>query len=178
MSRHAKIASPVTDVKMPRAIAHNSALAHACTRGTAGAGKRRVKAKAELLLRQAGGQTVGDDRDVTDAVPFENAADEVIDTIADNGNIHPVIAAKGDEGRKVGIDLDRVEKSVELENGRVDQGNLRPHAFGCGNPAGVPILFQLLPRVTREPLQDKVRYIFKGNGAVEITKCVHNHRAL
>ncbi len=128
---------------------------------------------AGAFLRHAGGQMIGNDLDAGNAVIGENPTDEIVYPVAYHAHADAVAPAKGNEIRKAGIDLDRIEKGVEFRLRGLDQRDLRPHAFRSGYLAFRPGSFEALPFRSRKSLQNTIGDVLDRDRSVEITKCMH-----
>ena len=107
-------------------------------------------------------------------VPFMGAIGLRADVADADG---PAASSSGDEPGEPRVDLNRTDHGIELAGCRAQQSRLTLHALPRGHPARLPLGLEREPLVVGEALQDAVRGIAGGNGAVEIQEGVEAHRA-
>src|SRR5262245_19197697 len=126
------------DAEIRSAVAHvdalgmppeQSAFANPGSRGALLIAVRKKQPPGPSAAATIQDKPVGNDRKMVKTALSQDALDEIVDAIADDGDRDAVGDAKIDEGGKERVDDDLVERFVELLEGRPDQGNLALHTF-------------------------------------------------
>ena len=88
-------------------------------------------------------EPIRDDRQPAEAVAVEDAADRVIETVADDRERDAGAFGLGDERRERAVDHHRVQMRIDLLAARVEQRDLFGHAVVRADLAAAPGLFEV-----------------------------------
>src|SRR5512146_365353 len=108
-----------------------------------------------------------------EAVASENAANEVVHAVTDDDERYALLPAPRGQCLEAGRERYGIEDRIELGVRAAEQRNLSAHAFGCIDESAEPSRFEPAPGRQREPLEDVIRGIARGDGAIEVTVDSH-----
>src|SRR6185312_9666657 len=134
------------------------------------AGCARVRKMQTPFARRHVLQSVRGDRQPIQSAARENPMNAVVEAIAEDLDRQIALLRKRDELRKGRVDLALVQMRVELLAIHVQQRDLPCHAVARADASGTPFVFQRLPAITAEALEQSIGGVFDGNRSVEIAK--------
>ena len=89
----------------------------------------------------------------------KDATDEIVNAVANHAQAEPGVVAEPLEGNKIAVDLDSVEKGVQLGARCLDQPDLALHAYRRRDLAADPLILDRAPFRARIALEHEVGHV-------------------
>ena len=171
--RDAKIASPVADIDVGCVRCHDGAFADPRSSLAGGLLKRCFQSVIEAVPVLFDTEAIGDNVEMAKSMIGQDAVNETIDPVADDGYRDRISQAPADEFREFRIDFDRVEKFIYLVHGCLDERDLCTHALPRVDPSCFPGLLYVAPLRRGKPLENGIRHVDRRDRAIKIAIGLH-----
>lgn len=150
-----------------------------------GAALRKV-GKRDMHFVAAKRQAIGEkfdgirDADAGAESALQNPADPIIETITQNVKRVTISRAKLGKLGKERIYRNGIDEVIQLVYPDGNKRHLLLKHLSCGHFSRQPFVLDLAPKRIRKPLQDRIRNVYLGNGAIKIAKDrkLHNQQKL
>ncbi len=120
-------------------------------------------------------EPVGAQRQPAHAMARQNPANGIVDPVADHRHPRAQPLRGMEKGGKAGIDLDLIERGVQLGRRSVDELDLTCHALGRSDLPARPGLFQRLPARPGQRFQKMIGHVGARDRPVEVAENVEGH---